>query len=374
MRLGIIGTLALTPSLAWAFTLLGVPTSAYCVLTGVVAGLALRRAPMVAAVATMLSAVLAVFLVRGVGDELAGVPWWLFGSLLAYGVAAWPLASLRGRAPARAWLVAAVIAAVLGWGQAVVAHRLDVTLWEDYGYGAEVVWYVDLTRATWYPAVSVLVASIVCGRLFPRAAGVAVPAAAWLGCCLTAAPLLYLQAQGAVGRDAREALLAAVVGGGIGAVAGAVASRHRGAAAGLAVYGAWLTFMEFSMLHDRLAEATDVLARPWWFAVVSGTVGLGAGWLGPTLVSGVAAWWGARRGGRAAGLVAGTAGPMLLVAVYLTVGERMYDHLPQAEPYYYALSSPLLALAVSGLVAAVTPARPGTAGVPVEQSPSAPRL
>ncbi|GGQ16496.1 hypothetical protein GCM10010140_53500 [Streptosporangium pseudovulgare] len=317
------------------------------ILTGLVAGVLLRGDPAKAAVATLYGSVAAVMVGESVtdasdggdfADAMAGWPgWpgWVIGAVLAYLVAAGglPRTGARGVGPAvpavvAAALTAALTAAVLACGQLVAAEALGWTLWERYHEWDGPGWYRDLTRAVWYPAAAVVAASVVAGRM-PGGRGrfLALPSAAWLGCAVTAGPLQYLQALGAVDDPPVVALTASLAGAGIGAAAGAAALRHAGTRRGLLCFVLLFTAVEvMGGLPGSLAdEALSMLIVSTVLAVV------------------VAAWTARRDASTGSGVTAGVAGPLLIWSVYVTVGSRDYDHSTQYLPYWAACVAALLA-------------------------------
>ncbi|MEU8197560.1 hypothetical protein AB0C10_27620 [Microbispora amethystogenes] len=369
-------------------------------LTGLAAGGLLRGKPVRAAVATLYgsaSAVLIGELSRGAfdggpdfADALAvrpGWPGWVIGAVLAYAIAARrlpraqggqaapahpvtvPHADPAGVTPAKrttieglphadpgeaghpmlAIVLTAVVGAVLACGQLVAGKALGMTLWEAYHEYDGPGWYRDLTRALWYPAASVVLASMVSAFLvaswMPAGRGrvLAPPLAAWLGCAVTAGPLQYLQALGAPYDPPAVALMASLAGGGVGAVAGAAALRHTGARLGLVCF----------VLLFTAGDATRRLDDFPMGVVVS-----------IALAAVVAVWTTARHDAEVGpGVLAGMAGPLFVWSVYATIGSRLYDHSTQALPYWNAMVVALLAPAVALPAAALARlARPRPAG------------
>ncbi|WP_433539747.1 hypothetical protein ACQP10_24025 [Streptosporangium sandarakinum] len=328
--------------------------------TGLVAGGLLRGDPAKAAVATLYGSVAAVMVGESVtdasdggdfADVMAGWPgWpgWVIGAVLAYLVAAGgpPRTEARGVGPAVPALVAAaLIAAVLACGQLVAAEALGRTLWERYHEWDGPGWYRDLTRAVWYPAAAVVAASVIAGRMpGGRDRFLALPSAAWLGCAVTAGPLQYLQALGAVDDPPVVALTASLAGAGIGAAAGAAALRHAGTRRGLLCFILLFTAVEvMGGLPGSLADgALSMLIVSTVLAVV------------------VAAWTARRDASTGSAVTAGVAGPLLIWSVYVTVGSRDYDHSTQYLPYWTACVAALLASIAAPPAAGV--ARLGRAG------------
>jgi hypothetical protein len=238
-------------------------------------------------------------------------------------------------------------AAALCCGQLVAAKAAGWTAWVEYDYYNEVGWYRDLTSATWYPAASVVIASVIAGRM-PGGRGrhLALPLAAWCGCAVAAGPLQYAQALGVPDRPATAALLAALAGGGIGAAAAAVALRGDG--------GVRFGLVAFAALQT-LVIAAHSLRRDigLWILIVS------------VVLVVTAALRTARRGGEARSvIVAGVAGPLLIWSVHLSVGPRFSDHATQSEPYLIAGGTTLMAIIVAfvTLVATQVAAAPPQSG------------
>lgn len=335
------------------------------ILTGLVAGVLLRGEPAKAAVATLYGSVAAVMVgesatdASGGGDfadAMAGWPgWpgWAIGAVLAYLVAAGglPRTGARRVGPAVPAVVAAALttaaltAAVLACGQLVAAEALGRTLWERYHEWDGPGWYRDLTRAVWYPAAAVVAASVIAGRT-PGGRGrfLALPSAAWLGCAVTAGPLQYLQALGAVDDPPAVALTASLAGAGIGAAAGAAALRHAGTRRGLLCF----------VLLFTAVEVMDGLPGPLPDGSLSMVI------LSTVLAVAVAAWTARRDASTGSAVTAGVAGPLLIWSVYVTVGSRDYDHSTQYLPYWTACVAALLASIAAPPAAEV--ARLGRAG------------
>ncbi|MFC6086549.1 hypothetical protein [Sphaerisporangium aureirubrum] len=267
-------------------------------------------------------------------------------------------------------LVAAVLAAV----QVLVADRFGINVWTmEWGsYSDSIDWDHAVTRSTWYPVASTLVASVITYRVCRRApwSWLWLPPAAWLGSCLTAVPLLYGLASavpddGRINSSPSVVVGSAILGGAIGGAAAMVALRHREVGVGLVVYTLWVSFLEFT--------------RPWWWErapafdpmlterVLTGTGeyvvkakiieagGVTAGLIGPVIVSGiVAAWAAVQRGRWRSGVVAGVAGPLLLCSVYLTIDSGMGDQdSMQLTLWYYSILAVLIGLCVSAVTATV---------------------
>ncbi|WP_189248614.1 hypothetical protein [Streptosporangium pseudovulgare] len=257
----------------------------------------------------------------------------------------------------------ALVAAVLAAAQVLVAHRLGVNDWTVRGgsYAEYVDWDHPLTRSTWYPAASTLIASMITHRLFRRApwSWRWLPPAAWLGSCLTAGPLLYGLASAApeagIGSGPSAAVRAVAVGGVIGLVAAMVALRRREAGAGLVTYILWVSLLEFARpwWWDRAPAFDPMLTEEVWAGGSGDRVvrasfleagGITAGLIGPVVVSGVVAVWAAARyGRRRSGVIAGVAGPLLLCSVYLTIdpGWGDQDSVQAALCWYAFLAVPI---------------------------------
>ncbi|MET8992411.1 hypothetical protein ABZW49_43795 [Nonomuraea wenchangensis] len=359
------------PAAAALLTLAGRPEPAGP-LIGVLAGLLLRGSPAAAALATLWGgawAVLATELAEietadamGSWLEWPGWPGWAVGAVLAYALAARHTpGGVRGvpggvrtsRPPVAAVTVAAVAGAVLAAGQLAAARAAGLTLWTDYHPYDGPGWYRDLTSALWYPAASVVLASVLAGRLRGgRESWAAVPVAAWLGAALAGGPVQYAQALGVTVEPPGVALLASLAGGGIGAAAGVLALRHPGAAAGLVGFVALRTLQALDRGPGEWPEPLDVIADPLLLVT-------------PFVVVAVVAARTARRAARRGpGLVAGLAGPLLIWSVYAAVGARAYDHSTQSGPYAQALLTALLAPAVALAAAqiAVLTGRSGSSG------------
>ncbi|WP_182884506.1 hypothetical protein [Microbispora sp. H10885] len=366
------------------------------VLTGLAAGGLLRGKPVRAAVATLYGSASAVLIGEisqgafGGGPDFAdamavrpGWPGWMIGAVLAYAIAAGrpPCAQADQAAPAHpvtthadpagvtrahrttigrlphadsgeaghlmlSIVFTAVLAAVLACGQIVAGKALGMTLWEAYHEYDGPGWYRDLTRALWYPAASVVLASLVAGGMpAGRWRFLAPPLAAWLGCAVTAGPLQYLQALGAPYDPPAVALMASLAGGGVGAAAGAAALRHTGTRLGL------VCFVLLFTAGDATGRLDDF------------PVGV---FVSIALAAVVAAWVTARRNADIGpGILAGMAGPLFIWSVYATVGSRLYDHSTQALPYWNAMIVALLAPAVALPAAALARlARPRTRARP----------
>ncbi|WP_157099267.1 hypothetical protein [Microbispora sp. ATCC PTA-5024] len=268
-------------------------------------------------------------------------------------------------------LAAAALAAV----QVLAADRLGINQWTTRlgPYDEFVGWDHAVTRSTWYPAASTLLASAITYRAFHRASWSRrwLPVAAWLGSCLIAAPLLHGLAAAAPEQghhsSPSEVAQATIVGGAIGAAAALTALRHREVGAGLVAYTLWVSLLEFT--------------RPWWWdrpptfdpmltqgvlrsdtgeyaveATLSEAGGITAGLIGPVVVSGlVAAWAAARQARWTSAALAGAAGPLLLCAVYLTTDPQLGDQESiQVTLWVYSILAALIGLCVSATVAAVT--------------------
>jgi hypothetical protein len=232
--------------------------------------------------------------------------------------------------------VAAGAGAVLAAGQLAAAQAAGLTLWEDYHPYDGPGWYRDLTSALWYPAASVVLATVLAGRLRGgRRSSAAVPVAAWLGAALAGGPMQYAQALGVTVEPPGVALLASLAGGGIGAAAGVLALRHPGVAAGLVCFVAFRTLQALDRAPGELPEPVEVIADPLLLVT-------------PFVIVAVVAARTARRAARwGPGLVAGPAGPLLVWSVYAAVGARAYDHSTQSSPYAQALLTAFLAPAVA---------------------------
>ncbi|MEU0565192.1 hypothetical protein ABZ297_07350 [Nonomuraea sp. NPDC005983] len=340
--LAAVVALVLAPSLSALLAVTGHLEPAG-VLTGLAAGFLLRRQPSTAALATLYGSASAVLIgelfAEGLLDEtdfadaMAGWPGWVLGAVLAYLIAAQGLP--RGQAGAVKPAVlpmgaAALIAAVLSCAQIVAGKAFGMTEWVDYHPYDGPGWYRDLTSATWYPAASVVLASMIASRM-PGGRGrfVVLPLAAWFGCAMTAGPVQYAQALGLDGKPAVVALLASLAGSGIGAAAAAAALRHGGTGLGLVSF----------VLVFTAGEVTGVWMKdlPLLWSLV-----------GPlALIAVVAAWTAWRDASLRSGVVAGVAGPLLVWSVYLTIGSRNYDHSSQSWPYWLALLTALMALLIA---------------------------
>ncbi|MEU6798027.1 hypothetical protein ABZ907_40555 [Nonomuraea wenchangensis] len=341
-------------------------------LIGVLAGLLLRGSPAGAALATLWGGAWAVLATALAGIETAdamgswlewpGWPGWAVGAVLAYALAARhtpvgaghvPAGARPSRPPAVAVAVAAVAGAALTAGQLVAARAAGLTLWEDYHPYDGPGWYRDLTSALWYPAASVVLASVLAGRLRGgRESWAAVPVAAWLGAALAGGPVQYAQALGVTVEPPGVALLASLAGGGIGAAAGVLALRHPGAGAGLVSFVAFRTLQALDRAPGEWPEPVDVIADPLLLVT-------------PFVVVAVVAARTARRAARRGpGLVAGLAGPLLVWSVYAAVGPRAYDHSTQSGPYAQALLTAFLApaVALAAVQIAVLTGRSGSSG------------
>ncbi|TLP66175.1 hypothetical protein [Microbispora triticiradicis] len=349
------------------------------VLTGLVAGGLLRGKPARAAVATLYGSASAVLIGEMLKDAFGGGPdfadamavrpgWpgWVIGAVLAYVIAArrLPRAQADQAAPAHpvtvphadpaevtrahptgigglphadpgeaghpmlAIVITAALAAVLACGQIVAGKALGMTLWEAYHEYDGPGWYRDLTHALWYPAASVVLASLVASRM-PAGRGcfLVPPLAAWLGCAVTAGPLQYLQALGASYDPPAVALMASLAGGGVGAAAGAAALRHTGTRLGLVCFVLLFTAGDATHRLDDFPAGVFVSIA---------------------LAAAVAAWVAARQDADVgSGVLAGMAGPLFVWSVYATIGSRLYDHSTQALPYWNAMLVALLAPAVA---------------------------
>ncbi|MEU6713786.1 hypothetical protein ABZ897_20115 [Nonomuraea sp. NPDC046802] len=338
--------LVVAPSLSVLLAMIGRLEPAG-VLTGLAAGFLLRGKPSMAALATLYGSASAVLIgelfAEGLLDEtdfadvMAGWPGWMLGAVLAYLVAARGLPQGKTGETKPAVLpmgVAALIAAVLSCGQIVASKAFGMTDWVDYHPYDGPGWYRDLTSATWYPAASVVLASLIASRM-PDGRGrfVVLPLAAWFGCAVTAGPVQYAQALGVDGKPAVVALFASLAGGFIGAAAAAAALRHGGTALGLVLF-----ILEYTVGQVGKVWTFDLL---WSLA-------------GPAiLIAVVAAWTAWRDASLGSGVVAGVAGPLLVWSVYLMIGSRSYDHLTQSWPYELALltvlMAPIVALTTGGL-------------------------
>ncbi|QYC41882.1 hypothetical protein Nocox_21390 [Nonomuraea coxensis DSM 45129] len=92
---------------------------------------------------------------------------------------------LGARPSPAAVAVAAVAGAALAAGQLVAARALGMTLWTDYHPYDGPGWYRDVTSALWYPAASVVLASVAAGAVALRR-----PEAGWgLVCFVVLYPL-----------------------------------------------------------------------------------------------------------------------------------------------------------------------------------------
>ncbi|MEV0148312.1 MULTISPECIES: hypothetical protein [unclassified Nonomuraea] len=268
----------------------------------------------------------------------------------------------------------ALVAAALIAVQVLAADRLGINRWTTRAgpYDDYVGWDHAVTRSTWYPAVSTLVASAITYRLLRRASWswLWLPAAAWLGSCLIAAPLLYALASAApeegLNSSPSEVARATIIGSAIGVAAAMAALRHREVGVGLVAYALWISLLEFT--------------RPWWWDrpptfdpmltegvlssdtgeyVVKATFleagGVTAGLIGPVVISGIVAAWAAARHGRwMSGTLAGAAGPLLLCSVYLTTDPGLGDQESiQNTLWAYSILALLIGLCVSTIIGAV---------------------
>jgi hypothetical protein len=258
--------------------------------------------------------------------------------------------------------------------QVLAADRFGINQWttEAGPYGEYIDWDHAVTRSTWYPAASTLVASAITYRGFQRApwSWMWLPPSAWLGSCLIAAPLLYGLAsaapQDAINSSPSEVAWATIIGGAIGVAAAMAALRHREVGVGLVAYTLWISFLEFT--------------RPWWWdspptfdpmlteRVLSGGAGeyvvkaifveaggVTAGLIGPVVISGIVAAWAAAQQGRwKSGALAGTAGPLLLCSVYFTIDPGLSDQESIQDTLWgYAVFAVPVGLCVSTITATV---------------------
>ncbi|GAA2404870.1 hypothetical protein GCM10010404_73760 [Nonomuraea africana] len=185
-----------------------------------------------------------------------GWPGWMIGAVLAYLIAAKGLPQGEAGAVKPSVLpviVAALAAAVLACTQIIASKAFGMTEWEKYHQWDGPGWYRDLTRAAWYSAASVMLASVIAGRVPGRGRFVMLPLAAWLGCAVTAGPVQYVQALGTDGDPPAVALMACLAGGGIGAAAGASALRHAGTGLGLVSF--ILLFTAGEVTDSRLSTS-----------------------------------------------------------------------------------------------------------------------
>ncbi|MDX3104102.1 hypothetical protein [Nonomuraea angiospora] len=271
-------------------------------------------------------------------------------------------------------IVCALVAAALAAVQVLAADRFGINQWATRvgPYDDYVGWDHAMTRSTWYPTASTLIASAITYRVFHRASWswLWLPTAAWLGSCLIAAPLLYGLASAApengLNSSPSEVAWATIIGGAIGVAAAMAALRHREAGAGLVAYTVWVSLLEFT--------------RPWWWDrpppfdpmlaegglssetgeyVVMATLreagGITAGLIGPVLISGIVAAWAAAQQGRwMSGALAGVAGPLLLCSVYFTTDPGLGDQESiQSLLWAYSIAAVLIGLSVSTIIAAV---------------------
>lgn len=270
--------------------------------------------------------------------------------------------------------VCALVAAAVAAMQVLAADRFGINQWTTPAgpFDEYIDWDHAVTRSTWYPAASTLVASAITYRVFQRApwSWLWLPPAAWLGSCLTAAPLLYGLAsaapEDAINSSPSEVAWATIIGGAIGVAAAMAALRHREVGVGLVAYTLWVSLLEFS--------------RPWWWDrpptfdpmltegvlssdtdeyVVKATFmeagGVTAGLIGPVMVSGIVAAWAAAQQGRwMSGALAGSAGPLLLCSVYFTTDPGLDNQESiQDTLWVYSILAMLIGLCVSTIIAAV---------------------
>ncbi|MFC7588368.1 hypothetical protein ACFQYP_35195 [Nonomuraea antimicrobica] len=239
-------------------------------------------------------------------------------------------------------------------------------------YSEYIDWDHALTRSTWYPVASTLVASAITYRVFRRMpwSWLWLPPVAWLGSCLTAAPLLYALAsatpEAGINSSPLEVAWATIIGGAIGVAAAMAALRDREIGVGLLAYTLWVSLLEFTWpwwwdraptFDPMLTEGT--LSGKTGEYVVKATFieagGITAGLIGPVMVSGIiAAWAAAQHGRRNHGVQAGVAGPLLLFSVYVTIdpGLDNQDSI-QATLWANSLLAVLIGLCVSLLTATV---------------------
>nr|WP_152992471.1 hypothetical protein [Nonomuraea pusilla] len=271
-------------------------------------------------------------------------------------------------------VVCALVAAVLAAAQVLAAHRLGINEWTNKGgsYAEYIDWDHAVTRSTWYPAASTLAASAITYRVFQRAprSWLWLPPAAWLGSCLTAAPLLYGLASAApedgINSSPLAVAWATIIGGAIGVAAAMAALRCREIGVGLLAYTLWVSLLEFTRpwWWDR-APTFDPMLTEGMLSVETGQYvvkatfieagGITAGLIGPVMVSGIIAAWAAAQHGRwKRGVQAGVAGPLLLFSVYLTIdpGLDNQDSI-QATLWTYSLLAVLIGLCVSLVTATV---------------------
>ncbi|MET7460419.1 hypothetical protein [Nonomuraea sp. NPDC005501] len=272
-------------------------------------------------------------------------------------------------------VVCALVAAALAAVQVLAADRLGINQWTTRvgPFDEYVGWEHAVTRSTWYPAASTLVASAITYRVFRRApwSWLWLPAAAWLGSCLLAAPLLYGLASAApeegLNSSPSEVAWATIIGGAIGGIAATAALRHRGVRVGLLAYTLWVSLLEFTRpwWWDRPPSFDPMLAEDVWNGgtgeyVVKATLteagGVTAGLMGPIMVSGIVAAWAATQEGRwRSGALAGAAGPLLLCSVYLTTDPGLSDQESiQDTLWVYSILAVLIGLFVGTISAAVS--------------------
>ncbi|MEU6782782.1 hypothetical protein ABZ912_26575 [Nonomuraea angiospora] len=273
-------------------------------------------------------------------------------------------------------IVCALVAAVLAAAQVLAAHRLGINEWTTAGgsYSEYIDWDHAVTRSTWYPVASTLVASAITYRVFQRASWswswLWLPPAAWLGSCLTATPLLYGLASAApedgINSSPLEVAWATIFGGAIGVAAAVAALRYREIGVGLLAYTLWISLLEFTRpwwwdrapTFDPMLTEGGLSSKTGQYVVEANFIeagGITAGLIGPVMISGIIAAWAAAQHGRwKRGVQAGVPGPLLLSFVYLTIdpGLDNQDSI-QATLWAYSLLAVVIGLCVSLLTATI---------------------
>ncbi|MEU4547000.1 hypothetical protein [Nonomuraea dietziae] len=375
------------PASALLAALLGAPMSAALfnhlnlfwalagLFTGIVCGITIAWAPtrmpgirLPAAAATLtLAGMVPTSLVGYSGGESvdlfwSGVepaaPFWIAGAALAYTIAALrmgrrPGHPLRpGRRDIAGAAAAALLSALLAGGQVTAAHGLNLITWtSEGGYGVPVDWDWDLTRATWYPAASAIIAAVAVRRLTTPLLA-ALPAG--LGAGLSAALILYGQAQAVpvTPFPPETVLSAAALGGAIGAVAAFAALTRDGVRAGLIASIGLITIAELTWKRG------DARHDPLIHLSMPSEPALGAGLIAPIVMCVAITVWTTRRADRETGILAGISGPLLLFATYLTINPGLDDQESlQAGPWVLTFVTVATALIVCPFAALISRGR-----------------